>query len=335
MEQDLRIGLVGAGYAAHLRAQAIVQLGSERIVICRVYDKNPHHTAQFGAELRVGVCSSLEEICSDEEINTISVAVPNRYHHDIVKHALLKGKNIICEYPLVIDTFERGAELVGIAEERGLLLHVGQTMNYDADLKLVERHRDELGKLYMGYKYMSFGGKLGAWFELDGFSGDYRGLADWYIQDTLKGGWIVSAHYHGIQHLRRIFGEVVSVGSFDSSSEGVAAASVLLKHEGGASSTVQWAMPIQGKWFNHLIVSGSRGSVQVDSSRFTVHTDRIQEQGTLPVANPFIEDLKNLLDEVDGVSDRRENTEDMLKNLKVALCAEKSAAEGTEIRIDW
>jgi predicted dehydrogenase len=277
MDQHLMIGMVGAGYAAHLRAQAVVQFGSERIRIGGVYDKNPKHGSQFAEELGVSPYSSLERICSDELINTVSVAVPNRHHFDIVKYALNHDRNVICEYPLVIQNYEQALELVDLAERRDKLLHVGQTMNYDDDFRLVENHRHELGRLYMGYKYMSFGGALGSWFTLDGFSGEYEGLAEWYIRDTRKGGWIVSAHYHGIQHMRRIFGEVVSVCSFDSSSEGVAAASVLMKHEGGASSTVQWAMPIQGKWFNTLIVSGSRGSVQVEDGVFDIHTDRMEE----------------------------------------------------------
>ena len=334
MDQYLKIGMVGAGYAAHLRAQAITQFENERIRIKGVYDKNPNHSRQFSEEFGVSSYASLEKICSEENINTISVAVPNKYHHGIVKYALERNRNVICEYPLVIDDFEHARELIRMAEERGKILHVGQTMNYDDDYRLVERYKRELGTLYMGYKYMSFGGELGSWFWLDGFKGDYEGLAEWYICDTREGGWIVSAHYHGIQHLRKIFGEVVSVCSFDSCSGNVAAASVLLKHEGGASSVVQWAMPIQGKCFNTLIVSGSKGSVQVDNGQFLVHTDMIQKQGTLPGTNTFIEDLKVLLQELDGTSDIRQHTEDMLRNLKIALYAERSAAEHAELRID-
>lgn len=335
MDRYLRIGMVGAGYAAHLRSQAIVTLKNKRIGIKGVYDKNPNHAQQFAEEFGISQYSSLEEMCSDENINTISVAVPNNFHYSIVKYALGRNRNVICEYPLVIDDLKRAVELRDTAEKQGLFLHVGQTMNYDDDYKLVERYRKELGKLYLGYKYMSFGGVLGSWFEFDGFGGDYRGLAEWYIEDTQNGGWIVSAHYHGIQHLRKIFGEVVSVCSFDSGSGGIAAASVLLKHEGGASSTVQWAMPIQGKWFNTLIVSGSRGSVEVDNGNYLVHTDRIQERGVLPGTDPFMEDLKELLKEMDGLSDVRQNTEDMLRNLKVALYAERSAEEKRELHINW
>jgi predicted dehydrogenase len=295
MKQDLRVGFIGAGYAAHLRARAILKLKNERISIFGVYDRNQDHGKLFSDELGVPSYRSLEDICSSKDINTISVAVPNKYHYSIVKYGLEHDKNVVCEYPLVIDTLDQAHELVQIAEKRNLLLHVGQTMNYDEDYRLVERSKGELGTLYMGYKYMSFGGVLGSWFELDGFSGDYRGLAEWYVDDTREGGWIVSAHYHGIQHMRRIFGEVVSVCSFDSSSGKVAAASVLMEHEGGASSIVQWAMPLQGKWFNTLIVSGNRGSVQVDNGAYIIHTDRKQEEGSFPGSDPFIEYVKTLL----------------------------------------
>ena len=93
-------------------------------------------------------------------------------------------------------------------------------------------------------------------------------------------------------------------------------------------------MPIQGKWFNTLIVSGSRGSIQVDSSAFVIHTDTLEEQGNLQKTNTFIEDLEELLRVIDGVSDARQHTKDMLKNLKVAMYAERSALEHTTLIID-
>jgi hypothetical protein len=248
-----------AGYAAHLRAQAVVQMGHERIRIRGVHDKNPKNCSQFAGELGVPPYASLEKICSDESINAISVAVPNRYHYEIVKCALDHGRNAICEYPLVIQDFEQALELVALAEERGVLLHVGQTMNYDDDLGLVLQHRNELGRLYMGYKYMSFG---------------------------------------------------------------------------GASSMVQWGMPIQGKWFNTLIVSGSKGTLQVDNGSYDYQTDTVRDQGILEETNTFIEDFHEILREIDGVSDVRPHTDDMLQNLKIALYAERSAEEHAAIEIE-
>jgi predicted dehydrogenase len=333
LNEKLIIGMVGAGYAAHLRSYAIREYKSERFEIQGVFDTNFNHSEKFSKELKVRSYSSLEAICAESAINTISVAVPNKYHYEIVQYALTKNKNVICEYPLVIANYDQALDLVALADKNDVFLHVGQTMNYDPDYKIVETFRKDLGKLYLGYKYMCFGGALGSWFEKDGFKGDYRGLGEWYVEHTKKGGWIVSAHYHGIQHFRKIFGEVVAVSAFDSSSDGVAAATVLLKHENGASSTVQWAMPIQGKWFNTLIVSGSNGSIEIDNGKYIIHTDTKQESGKLEGTNTFVEDLKNLLDELDGKADFREESQDMLKNLQVALCAEQSASIGEEIEI--
>ncbi len=333
MQGALRVGMVGAGYAAHLRARAIRGLQSDRITIMGVFDKNPVNAREFSKEFGVRLYQSLEEMCGDDSINTVSIAVPNRHHYEVLKYAFNRNKNGMCEYPLVPDTYVKAEELVRLAREKKLFLHVGQTMNYDADYALVESLKGELGRLYMGYRYMSFGGKLGSWFELDGFRGDYQGLARWYIEDTKKGGWIVSAHYHGIQHFRRIFGEVVSVCAFDSTSRGIAAATILLKHENGASSSIQWGMPIGGKWFNKLIVSGNRGSIETDGEEYFIHTEKVQKRGNLKPIDTFTADLKSLLDKLDGKEEFAIANKDMLMNLKIALTAEQAAAQGVTIEV--
>ncbi len=332
MTGDIKVGLIGAGYAAHRRASAIRELDSKRLVIKGVYDKNTEHSSEFSKEFNINSYTSIEEMCIDKGINTVSVAVPNKYHYEIVKYALENGKNVLCEYPLVLDKYKKGEELVRLAGKKGLFLHVGQTMNYDADYKLIESYRKDLGRLVVGYKYMSFG-TLGSWFELDGFKGNYRGLGKWYVDDNKDGGWIVSAHYHGIQLFRNVFGEVSSVCAFDTSDKDIAAASVILNHENKASSTIQWGMPIYGKAFNTTLVSGSNGSIEVDCERFLVHTAEIKKEGKLTPVNTFIEDLRSLLDELDGKKDINKENRDMLRNLRVAVCAGESAARGKEIKI--
>ncbi|MCK5570438.1 MAG: Gfo/Idh/MocA family oxidoreductase [Spirochaetes bacterium] len=334
MTVDLKIGLIGAGYAAHRRASAIRELDSKRLVIKGVYDKNTEHSSEFSKEFNINSYTSIEEMCIDTGINTVSVAVPNKYHYEIVKYALENGKNVLCEYPLVLDKYKKGEELVRLAGKKGLFLHVGQTMNYDADYKLIESYRKDLGRLVVGYKYMSFG-TLGSWFELDGFKGNYRGLGKWYVDDNKDGGWIVSAHYHGIQLFRNVFGEVSSVCAFDTSDKDIAAASVILSHENKATSAIQWSMPIYGKAFDTTLVSGSNGSIEVDCERFLVHTAEIKKEGRLTPVNTFIEDLRSLLNELDGKKDINKENWDMLRNLKVAVCAGESAVRGKEIKISW
>ncbi len=47
---ELRVRLVGAGYAAHLRARAIRALDSERVRLVAVFDQEAAHARQMAEE---------------------------------------------------------------------------------------------------------------------------------------------------------------------------------------------------------------------------------------------------------------------------------------------
>jgi len=329
---ELRIGMVGAGYAAHLRARAIRTLASDQLRAAAVTSRDPGRGGRLAEELGVPYFASPEQLYAAGKVNAVCIAVPNRLHVRMVRQALERGMHVLCEYPLALEDYRQAESLVRLAERRGLALHVGQTMNYDADHRFLLEHREELGRLYLGYKYMSFGA-LGSWYAQDGFSGDYRGLGSWYVEDHARGGWIVSSHYHGIQIFRRVFGEVESVAALDSTADGVSAGSVLLRHRGGAGTSIQWGMPMQGQPFNKTIVSGSEGSVEVESGRYVLAVGGRREQGELPAVDTFVEDLKVLVEELEGRRDAAAERADMLRNLRVTMTAERAAAERRVLKV--
>jgi len=332
MAIELAVGMVGAGYAAHRRAQAIRALKSGRVAVKGVFDVNETHASEFARELRVKHHRSLDELLNDREINTIAVAVPNRFHYDIVKKGLLKNRHVLCEYPLVLDAYKTGEELVGLAKKKGLFLHVGQTMNYDADYRFIEAHSKEIGEPLIGYRYLSFG-PLGSWFTAEGFKGKYSGLGSWYVDHNVKRGWIVSSHYHGIQVFRKVFGEVVSVCAIDTSSAERASASLLLRHEKGATTAIQWVMPAGGKVFNKTIVTGKEGSIEIEGDGYEIDAGSTHKKGKLKAVDTFVIDLEVLLDELDGKRDIELEQRDMLRNLKTAICAQESAQRGRQVRV--
>jgi predicted dehydrogenase len=329
---QLRFGIAGAGYAAHLRARALRGLGTERIRISAVWGRNPARAAGFAAELGVPVVPSLAALCEAPDVNAILVTVPNRMHHEVVRHALENGKHVLAEYPLVLDSEESAEELAQLASRRGLLLHVGQTMNYDADFRFILENAPRLGRLSLGYRFASFG-PLGSWYAADGFSGEASGLGSWYVGDTARGGWIVSAHYHGIQVFRRIFGEVTAVAAFDSTEGGVSAASVTLRHAGGASTCIQWAMPTEGTAFNKTVVAGTAGSIEIENGRYLLEIRGEKREGSLPAVDSFAADLSALVEEMDGRRDPHGELADSMTNLRIALAAEKSAVTGRVVEV--
>lgn len=327
--ENLHIGILGAGLAAHLRSQSIMKLESDRLKIVGVYDKNIQNLRAFEKELSIKAFTSFGDMLKSDDINTIAVCIPNKFHYWATKETLKSNRNVICEYPLVINDYSEAEELFEIAGKNKLLIHVGQTMNFDSDLSFALQNKDKLGKLYMGYKYTSFGKED----SLLPLPGDFQDLGKWYHDRDMTGGWMTSSCYHGIQIFRKIFGEVKRVGAVDSSNKVVGAGSVLLEHVDGSSSVVQWGFYIMGKMFSTFILSGAEGSIDIDEGKYLLHTSEVKEQGILPQKDGFYEDSKLLLDEINGKSDIDESNKDMLLCLKVSLLAQKSADEGREFRI--
>ncbi|MCL4377092.1 MAG: Gfo/Idh/MocA family oxidoreductase [Actinobacteria bacterium] len=330
--ENLEVGMVGSGFAAHLRSFSIVKLDSDRVKIIGIYDKDLENSKKFGEEFSLKIFKSFEEMLESNDINTIAVCVPNKFHYGLIKESLKNGKHIICEYPLVVDDYNKAEELFKMADKNNLFIHVGQTMDFDSDLSFVLLHKDKLGKLYMGYKYMTFG-KTGSWFSFSGSKEKFNNLGEWYVDRNLTGGWMVTSCYHGIQILRKIFGEVSRVSAVDSSDGKVGAGSVILEHLDGSSSVVQWGLSILGKTFNTLIITGSEGSVEIDEGKYLIHTSEFKGSGSLQEKDTFYDDSKLLLDKINGIADFDKSNNDMLMNLKISLLAQKSANEGREFKI--
>ena len=334
MYKKLNLGIIGAGYAAHVRTNAFNMVGTDKIEIKGIFDNNIRNAAEFAGELKTRNFKVLDEILSSNEINTIAICVPNKFHYEIALQALENNKNIICEYPLVVESYELAEKLVDIAEKKGLFIHVGQTMNFDSDLSLALKYKDSLGKLYMGYKYMTFG-KPGSWFVESGFRDGYEGLGEWYINNDFTGGWLIASCYHGIQVLRKIFGEVTTVSAFDTGDGKAGAGSILLGHENGASSVIQWGMALSGKTFNILIVTGSKGSIEINDGKFDIGSTDINKEGIISDTDTFYEDTKLLLRKLDGQVDTDYENSDMLKTLRISFAAQEAASKRITIKISF
>jgi len=92
----------------------------------RYLEENNHFNLKY-------VCNSktdLTAVWNDEQITAVVVATPNSSHYNIVKSALLSGKDVLSEKPLALTTVEC-EELGTIAAEhnRGLLIQYTYTFS--------------------------------------------------------------------------------------------------------------------------------------------------------------------------------------------------------------
>ena len=108
---------------------------------------------------------SVDDLCSDKDLELIVVNTPTHLHFQQAKQILQAGKNIIIEKPFTI-TVKEAEELTALAENKKLFLSVYQNRRYDGDYRAVKDvlQKDLLGELreaeicYDRYR-PTFGGK--------------------------------------------------------------------------------------------------------------------------------------------------------------------------------
>ena len=95
----IRVGIVGASFAARLHAEAYKRCPSAKVVAAADIDEDALSSFQkdFGIE---AIYSDYHEMLARDDLRLISVCVPNFLHKEVVLAAAKEGKHIVCEKPL-------------------------------------------------------------------------------------------------------------------------------------------------------------------------------------------------------------------------------------------
>jgi predicted dehydrogenase len=97
----VRVGFIGAGFAAHLHVEGLKKVRGHRVELAAVAAGRPASAADFAARHGVETTySSYEELLADPSIDVVCVCVPNASHAAISIAAARAGKHVICEKPL-------------------------------------------------------------------------------------------------------------------------------------------------------------------------------------------------------------------------------------------
>ncbi len=100
----------------------------------------------------VSFTNSFSKLLSDSSIKGIVIAAPAEIHFNLAKQALLAGKDVLVEKPLVL-RLEDGEKLAELAEKRGKILMVGHVLRYHPAVNKLKEliNQDELGKIQYIY----------------------------------------------------------------------------------------------------------------------------------------------------------------------------------------
>jgi predicted dehydrogenase len=98
---------------------------------------------------QIWVDRDFDSAIGDPRVEAVAIATPPRTHHSLVRRALEAGKHVLVEKPLATTSAE-AAELIEIADERGLVLMPGHTFLYSPPVNRIRDliREDVLGEVY-------------------------------------------------------------------------------------------------------------------------------------------------------------------------------------------
>lgn len=118
MQEDIHIGIVGAGRIAQRFAPECEVVSAAKVV--SVYDIDQNIAESFAEKHKIeSISSSYEELLSN--VDAVYIATPHLSHYELTKKALEAWKHVLCETPLVLNGDE-ARELFKLAEEKGVVL---------------------------------------------------------------------------------------------------------------------------------------------------------------------------------------------------------------------
>src|SRR5438876_4066618 len=144
-----KIACIGAGYWGKNLVRNFSDLG----VLAWVCDLDPDRRAHLAAAYPMArFTAAVDQVLADPEVAGVVIATPAETHGELVRRALLAGKDVLVEKPLCLSV-EEGQKLVALASERHRVLMVGHLLWYHPAILRLKELVDEgqLGRIHYIY----------------------------------------------------------------------------------------------------------------------------------------------------------------------------------------
>lgn len=124
-----KVGLVGYGYwGPNLLRNFVSTPDCEVLYCCDIqFSRIKEIRKKFPSVI---VTSNYQDLLDDKELDGIVIATPTKFHYPLAKQALEKGKDILIEKPMALNSGEAN-ELVSLATKLGRVIMVDHTFLFN------------------------------------------------------------------------------------------------------------------------------------------------------------------------------------------------------------
>lgn len=258
----IRVGVIGCGSIAKFRhlPEYAANETSEITAVCDLVEERAKKMAElYGSE----VYTDYDEIIARNDIDAVSICLPNYLHAPVTIAALKSGKHVLCEKPMATSKQE-AEEMIHAAREASKKLMIAHNQRFVASHQTAKEILDS-GKLGKIYSFRTAFGHPGP----EGWSVD--GKESWFFNKKQAFiGALGDLGVHKSDLLRYLFGEFSAVSAFvetnaKDSTEVDDNAVVLLRTDSGIIGTLaaSWAY-VAGGGDNSTVIYGEKGILRLE-----------------------------------------------------------------------
>ncbi len=250
---------MGISHCAIVNAHPLLDL----VAVC---DTSTFMLDVFKKYSSVNCYTDYKEMFQNEELDSVFVATPTRFHFDIVKAALSRGMHVFCEKPFSLHVKE-GEEITRLAEEKKLVNQVGYhnrfigTFNYFRQLM-------EAGILKEVYHFVG---------EAYGPVVTRKKGGTWRSKSSEGGGCLYDYASHVINLIEFILGDIEKVDGtqlkkvFSSGVEDSVYSTLILENGISGNLSVNWSDETYRKMSTQITAIGSEGKIISDAQEIRIY----------------------------------------------------------------
>jgi len=340
----VRIGLMGSGFVADIHAAAFKMVPDAEVVA--VASATPGKAKAFAAER--GIPRALEdyrELLAVDEVDVITLGIPNDLHCQVTCDAAAAGKHVICEKPLCRNLAEAD-RMIAACADAGVLLMYAEELCFAPKYVRAKQLVDEggLGDVFLVKQSEEHFGPHMPWF--------------WDVERS-GGGVLLDMGCHSIEYARWVFGKpavrsvYASLGTHvhADKTRGEDHSLCIVEYDGGRVGLAENSWAKQGGVDDRCEIYGSGGFTRADLLRgsglltysetgygYAVEKAAATTGYTFTMFEEvwnygFPQELAHFVRCVQGVDTPVETGEDGREVLKIICAAYESAATGR--RIEW
>ncbi|MEM6614885.1 MAG: Gfo/Idh/MocA family oxidoreductase [Cyanobacteria bacterium P01_C01_bin.72] len=321
----IKIGIVGTGYAARKRAEAIKQ--DQRAELLAVTGNTWAKTREYCQKYEVAAVDSWRQLVDLPQLDLIFICTTNQNCGEIAQAAIQAGKHVVVEYPLSLKA-KIAAEVIELAQVKGKLLHVEHIEIIGGLHQAVKQYLAEIGTVF----YASY----------TTIAPQHPFTPSWKFHHSMF-GFPLSAALSRVHRLTDLFGKVANLTCRDrywnlANSDYFTACfcQAQLNFHNGITADITYG---KGDVFYQsdrtLEIWGTKGKIVFRGQQGTlIQQDKEKEIPVTPRRGLFAQDTTMVLDYLCDRQPLYLQPQASLYALQVANAAQESAATGKIVYLD-